>query len=537
MQLLSAIAARDPADPSIFQEKSSNMNLFSTSALGLLVSCCLASTGLAQTARSPDPDTFTEHNRIFVLSDVGNEPDDQMSLVRLLLYSNEIDIEGLAATTSNTLPNRTNPQTMRMLVDAYGKVRPNLLLHAKGWPTAEALNRLIVSGPPKLGLEGIDLTVPSPAAQQLIRAADKSDTRPLWISVWGGASVLAEALQIVRKTRSAEEVDILVGKLRVYSISDQDDAGPWIRREFPKLRYIVSPGGIDDFGSATWTGISGEALYRNDQGAVDTSLVSNEWLDQHIRKGPLGKHYPYVHYIMEGDTPAFLNLVPNGLNSAMSPTWGGWGGRYVYRTPHGESRPIWSQGGLPLFGRNSRDEVVGKDGSLVLSDQATIWRWRSAYQHDFAARMAWTIKPFAEANHRPVAVVNGDKTGGPIVLSAVPGQQIELDASESSDPDRSQHLSYRWFVYGEAGASLTSPAKLEIAGADGPRAVITMSADCTPPLPWMKVPCGPRTGHIILEVKDDGKPSLTSYRRIIVNVGATPAAAPAPAIEGAKADH
>jgi hypothetical protein len=35
------------------------------------------------------------------------------------------------------------------------------------------------------------------------------------------------------------------------------------------------------------------------------------------------------------------------------------------------------------------------------SDQATIWRWREAFQNDFAARMDWTIQPYAKANHAP----------------------------------------------------------------------------------------------------------------------------------------
>ena len=29
----------------------------------------------------------------------------------------------------------------------------------------------------------------------------------------------------------------------------------------------------------------------------------------------------------------------------MSPSYGGWGGRYVWRTFYGESRPFWTQGG------------------------------------------------------------------------------------------------------------------------------------------------------------------------------------------------
>ena len=128
------------------------------------------------------------------------------------------------------------------------------------------------------------------------------------------------------------------GKSGVYSITDQDDTGPWIRREFPKLFYIVQPSTQkgDDYYYATWTGISGDVYYRNGAGA-DSTLVTNEWLDANIRsKGPLGKLYPRFAFIMEGDTPSFLGLIDNGLNAYRRPDWGGWGGRYIYRQPYGE---------------------------------------------------------------------------------------------------------------------------------------------------------------------------------------------------------
>ena len=86
----------------------------------------------------------------------------------------------------------------------------------------------------------------------------------------------------------------------------------------------------------------------------------------------------------------------------MSPTYGGWGGRYVWRTFYGETRPSWTQGGDSYPGRdNSRDTVTGVDGKTYTSDQATIWRWRTAFQHDFAARMDWTIKEPARRESQP----------------------------------------------------------------------------------------------------------------------------------------
>jgi hypothetical protein len=64
--------------------------------------------------------------------------------------------------------------------------------------------------------------------EALVRAFERDDPRPLWITVWGGANTLAHALLHLRADRPAAEVDRQVSRLRVYSISDQDDAGPWM---------------------------------------------------------------------------------------------------------------------------------------------------------------------------------------------------------------------------------------------------------------------------------------------------------------------
>jgi hypothetical protein len=48
-----------------------------------------------------------------VLSDIGNEPDDQMSLSRFLLYSSDFDGEGLVAVTSTWQRNKVSPEIMQ----------------------------------------------------------------------------------------------------------------------------------------------------------------------------------------------------------------------------------------------------------------------------------------------------------------------------------------------------------------------------------------------------------------------------------------
>ncbi len=467
-------------------------------------------------------DNFTGRPRMVVISDIGNEPDDQMSLVRLLLYSNELDIEALIAATSTWQRNVLHPETMRSLIRSYGQVRANLLLNATGWPTAAELDSRVYSGQPAYGMAATGPDRMSEGAHALIEAADRKDERPLWITVWGGTNTLAQALMHVRATRTPEALGKFIQKLRVSSISDQDDAGPWIRREFPNLFYIVQPSTPTgaEYYYATWTGISGDAYYRNCPGA-DFTLVTNEWLDANIRrKGPLGKLYPRFAFIMEGDTPSYLGLIDNGLNSFRRPDWGGWSGRYVYRQPYGEAHAIWTQGG-DLFSRvTSQDTVTGADGRQYVSDQATIWRWREAFQNDFAARMDWTVNDYAHANHNPVLEVNGQSGTTPIVIDATVGEALTLDASRSHDPD-GQPLAYHWFHYPEAGSTEASLAAITMSGADTAKAIVTPTDTCRPG--WLKTgaPC-PATGtaHIILAVRDNGSPPLTSYRRIILNVHA-----------------
>ncbi len=145
------------------------------------------------------------------------------------------------------------------------------------------------------------------------------------------------------------------------------------------------------------------------------------------------------------------------------------------------------------------------DGSWHTSNKATIWRWRAAYQNDFAARMDWTILPYAEANHPPVPKLDhADR------LDAKAGARVALSAAGSSDPD-GDALSYEWIHYGEAGtvalASGRTGAPLEIDGSRAARAHFVAPRVAKP-----------ETLHVVLAVTDDGSPPLTRYRRVIVTV-------------------
>jgi hypothetical protein len=446
-------------------------------------------------AQSPDD----AKPRVFVLTDISNEPDDEESLVRFLVYANEFEIEGLVATTSVWLRDKTRLDLIRRQIDAYEQVLPNLRLHATGYPDADALRAVAKDGIPEFGMRGVGPGKSTDGSRLLIEAADRDDPRPLWVLAWGGPNVLAQALWEVRATRSPLHLARFIERLRVYTISDQDDSGRWMRIQFPELFYIVSPTDVlrPDYYLATWSGIAGDRHYSNGPGYM-FHMVDNPWLEENVIRnhGPLGALYPRVAYIMEGDTPSFLNLIRNGLESDVEPSYGGWGGRYTLRQSYGETRPIWT---------NSRDTVTLPDGATHTSNTATIWRWREHFQNDFAARMDWCVKPRAEANHNPVAVVNGQPGKGVIQRKAQPRERIKLSAAGSSDPD-GDTLSYRWYHYPEAG---TYRGTLVVEGADTPEAHIDIPTAARP-----------GTAHIILELKDNGAPNLFTYRRVILEVGA-----------------
>jgi hypothetical protein len=448
-----------------------------------------------------------EKPRVLVLTDIENEPDDAMSMVRFLTYANQWDVEGLVATTSVHQKNKTAAWRIKEIVEAYGQVRDNLLVHEPGYPTANHLLSVLKEGLPDYGMHAVGEGHDSAGSELLIKVVDKDDPRPVWVTVWGGPNVLAQALWKVRATRSSEALDKFVAKLRVYTVSDQDDSGPWIRKNFTKLFYIASPGfhSLGGYHHATWSGISGDNFWARFGGA-DFSIVANPWLDEHIRnKGPLGKQYPFMKYLMEGDTPTFLYLIDNGLGSPEHPDWGSWGGRYEFYTPpfrkwhlEPETRPFWA---------DAADEVLGIDGNWHTTNHATIWRWRSAYQNDFEARMIWSVtSTYAGANHPPVAKLNHANN-----LTAKPGDVVTLSAEGSSDPDGNA-LSYQWIYYPEPGtfnmASARTGSPLKIEHADQMNATFTV--------PTKFGMAGPL--HIILAVTDQGTPRLTRYQRVIINV-------------------
>lgn len=316
----------------------------------------------------------TERPRLAVLTDIGGDPDDQQSLIRLMLYANELDIELLIASAAGTLGELkeaiTREDLIRQIVDAYGEVLPKLQQHAEGWPAADVLRSRIVAGNRRRGRKHIGKEHDTTASRKLIERIDAgSAERPLNITIWGGQTDFAQALWRVKHDRGDQQFAEFVQRFRVYDINDQDALADWMRSEFPGMFYILAskPEGRD----------KRDGVYRGMYLTGDISTTSRQWVDENIRStGPLGALYPVQTWtdpnphacLKEGDTPAWFFFLPRGGNDPTDPTKPGWGGQFE-RQPDG-----WYQD-LPF-----------RDG---FDPRSTVSRWRPDFQRDFAARMAW----------------------------------------------------------------------------------------------------------------------------------------------------
>lgn len=474
---------------------------------------CLGVQSVPFSSNTSDAGISAAHPRIFVITDISNEPDDQESLVRLLVHSDLYSIEGISTTTSYWLNDTTYPEHVLDVINGYANVTSNLNAHTEGtFPSASHLRSVVKAGSSTYGLAALKNGTLSDGAKLLVDSVNKSN-ETLHVLLWGGANVLAEALNHVNRTGSKQDLDTFVSRLWVYSISDQDDAGPWIRNNFPSIPYIASIHGFNSYNTAAWTGISGETLYGFDAGGPDTSLVNDDYIRQHFQIGPLGAKYPNRAYIMEGDSPSLLSIMPNGLNYPSNPEFGGWGGRYILSDISGASHHY----------ADTIDRVTGISGNMLVSNHATVWRWRSAYQNEMSARMQWTLSSnYSSAVHPPKVSLNGTTGTEPYPLSVKPEQVVTLDASKSVNPDSnsSTSLTFEWMHYKEVTASNAYDVNTAV-----PQLNFTcLNQDCSSvqtTMPNQTLACPKsncQTYHVILSVKGQSSTPITRYRRVIFEI-------------------
>ncbi len=436
--------------------------------------------------------------RVVILTDIGRpdlEPDDTESLVHLLCYADMLEIEGIITSTGwNCDPYPNESAAYRdSVVEAYATDVHNLMKRSNQkhfmtlkqelgkqkigyWPSAEYIRSRCVMGSQRAGIGVIGKDNDSEGSELIIRLADEKDDRPIWVCAWGGANTLAQAIWKVQQTRTPEQLKAFLHKLRLYTITDQDmvyamrenlaySSHQWMRREFADdLKFVWDEG--------AWQ--------------LQCSLGQKFWqkIQQQIQgHAALGKQYPNYKYGVEGDTPSFLNVIPNGLHDPEQPIQSGWGGYHTWDLTKDSTTYAWT---------------CSQDSVKNLSE--------GYYNHfyldnlnDFMARIEWAEKGWG--NRNPVAIVNGKKGTDAVVITAKAGQTITLDASKSYDPNGDE-LSFAW--HQQKGIGKTKVESYEF---NEDSSIVNV-----------KIPDTFHDDeiHIICEVHDKSKYTLPAYRRIII---------------------
>lgn len=294
-----------------------------------------------------------------VPAELKSDPDDLQSMVRFLLYANEFDIEGLMA-TAGTFANKAKKQNILDVIDRYEEVYENLRRHDPLFPHPDQLKSVTFQGRDgtwgKPWEQNIGEGKDSEASNKLITIVDRPDSRPVYLSIWGDCSVVAQAIWRVQQTRSAEELETFLSKLRLHQIATQDGSIGWLRQRFPQLFIIHS--------EKTYFGMFGDRDPVSDLNWVNLNIRANH--------GPLCAVYPPEGIgctgVCEGDSPSFLWLVSanRGLNNPDDPTQESWGGQF---------------------------RQVGQSRHFIEGPGATsISKWRKDFQREFAERANWCVK-------------------------------------------------------------------------------------------------------------------------------------------------
>lgn len=475
------------------------------------------------------------------------ELDDLNSMIRFLLYANELQIDGLIYAgsryhwrgdgrgTAFFLPEREydRPQTSwrwasgeRFIddaVDAYADVHPHLIAHDPRYPSPDALRAVVREG--NVAFEG-DTSAESPGSRLIADVLTDDVPGPVYLQMWAGPSTVARALMSIeerfRGTAEWERVHADVSAKAVITKFGSQDAtyDEYIAPRWPGIRVI-------EVATLAWG-----YLARRTVRPEDLPLLSAGWMRENVTsRGPLGGLYrvwgdgrqmvegdvtdffhlsgltadelraqgyqvwmdprPAGEWISEGDTSNMLPLLVPGLRGHEHPSYGGWGGRYE-RTADGEDTWALADAAFrPGEADWSQGSPRGDEGSVV--------RWFADAQADFAARLQWSVTPaYTDANHHPLLEIAEG-----IDLEVDAGQTVSLTA-ETSDPD-GDGVTVTWEVYAEAG-TCTGAVAVEPASGLATRVAVPVDARSG------------ETIHIIAEAVDDAPRPLKAYRRVILTV-------------------
>lgn len=478
--------------------------------------------------------SFAQHQKVKTIITTDGEIDDVDTFIRMLLYANEFDIEGLVYSSSmwhysgdglGTKFVSEMPMTKEMygtqtdlrwpgvnwmqeLILDYARVYDNLIKHDLNYPTPEKLMSMVRVG--NIEFEG-EMEKVTLGSEWIKNKLLQDDIDELYLQAWGGTNTIARALKSIEEAYADSENweaihKAVTDKSIIYTIMDQDATyRDYISKNWPDIRVYYNASQFAAF-AYPWKRVVPKEFQKYLEGSFMGPIINNsgpllkkyysygdgqkqEGDDEHIH-GDLSKikdaqwgSFDQYAFISEGDTPAYLHLVDLGLDNYNYPHYGGWGGRFA----QSKENPFKYEDGELVADLNP--ETGEKDPMYPQT------RWIEAIQNDFAARAAWCISDFDEANHAPQITIQE-----PTRQTVKRGAKVKLNFT-STDLDGDQ-ITHRVWNYADVS---TADASVVFSDVD---ATIKVSKKAKP---------GDEV-HIIVEGTDSGLPSLTRYRRVILKV-------------------
>jgi hypothetical protein len=242
--------------------------------------------------------------RILISTDIGGtDPDDNQSMIHLLMYNELFSIEGLVSSPSY---GDGNKEEIHRTIDLYEKDLPKLNMHKQGFATPKYLHSVVKQGrhgsAPFRGYSTV-----TEGSDWIIKCAQKKSDKPLWILVWGGLDDLAQALHDKPEIQNKIKVFWIGGPNKKWSANSY----AYLAENFPNLWLIES--------NASYYG-----FFSNN---VPDSLNNKNYYRNYINgAGYLGKDYSNNRYkgnLKMGDTPSLLYMMDGNPNNPMRENWGG----------------------------------------------------------------------------------------------------------------------------------------------------------------------------------------------------------------------
>lgn len=485
------------------------------------------------------------------------ELDDNNSLIRFLLYSSDVQVEGLIYASSGFhwkgdgkgtkwfVPGReyarfgldTCPcESWRWAkdehfiddaVDAYAKVYSNLKIHNADYPSPDVLRSKIRDG--NIEFDG-DISKNSPGSD-LIKSL-MLDDKPgkLFITAWGGQSTIARALKSIQEqyeyTTQWEEIKKKIArKVVLLPSGDQDDTyAKYIKPNWPDIEYREFKDGPNYSYGAQLRAKPEDSVFLtaawmkeniSDRGPLGSlyrvwgdgkQMVKGDKMDYFGMAGYTDEQLRKMGYVVwmsvqekgswlgEGDDFTFMNMLGNGLRAYEAGFYGGWGGREMLSRKESFSFTMSDTSQKAMAAALSS---VNSETNKT-ADEISFPDFFPAAQNDFAARLKWSVtNKYADANHAPVITMEC-----PLNIMASAGEKIRLNATVS-DPD-GNNVAIKWWQFNVGSYH----GKVDIADATAAQTHITIPKDAI----------AGQTIHLIVEATDNGSPALTSYERVIVTV-------------------